>query len=541
MAEKKPSGFRFRLPWLLQPALTPTREPPTQPPRSTTQTSVTSTPAQRRPFRPPGIAPAPPAAAPTTVATTAPFSPKRSPPQSAASPPQPSVSSKSSVPKSPTAKTIEPLATQPANETQATTETLVPATPPQTPPFSPPRQTQSQSSPTQNSPPPPSISPNSSEPKSPIAKTTEPVAAQPAKETQTTTETISTIATAVPSTPPLSPPTEAQSQPNPPQISPPPLPSVSPKSSVPKYPTAKTIEPLATQPAKETQATTETPGPAIPHRVPPFSPPRQGQSQPSPPQTPPPTKQSSPPTKTTSEVSEIKSSTEITGEKPREITKVKGTQTKSMDSHSTDLKSQKPKLKTATRVPLHREIKDDVSKSIHKITTSSAKQSTDEKPASVITIAGTNTGALMHLGLDVIKRGYKLNSDTTAHDSAINGDESTQRDSEAGENKKPKAIVNSNIQGINNSVMFNSSVTERNPGVHLGFYRDLANINDSIMKNTESIEMQRAEVNITSPQKLVYDPTTGGSPGGALTEPSECEFEEDDPETSGKGYEIEVL
>ncbi|KAI3814667.1 hypothetical protein L1987_14310 [Smallanthus sonchifolius] len=83
--------------------------------------------------------------------------------------------------------------------------------------------------------------------------------------------------------------------------------------------------------------------------------------------------------------------------------------------------------------------------------------------------------------LDEIKRGYKLNSDTTAHD----GDGSSQRDSNASENKKPKAIVNSNIQGINNSMMFNSSVTERNPGVHLGFYRDLSSINDSMMKNTD--------------------------------------------------------
>ncbi|KAJ0536149.1 hypothetical protein HanIR_Chr09g0438401 [Helianthus annuus] len=600
MAEKKTFGFRFRLPWLPQSMLPRARELPTQPQRTATQTSVASTPAQRPPFRPPGKSPAPPppaapaaaplpaAPAPATVATPAPYLPRRSPPQPAASPPPPpppSISPKSSVPESPTAKTTESVAAQPApTETTQTIVTADPGTPSPSPPLNPFTQAQPQPSPPQT---PPSVSPKSSVPESPIAKTTEPVAAPPAKETQTTTEIVPTIENAGPATPPMqtqsppsppqtplppsvspksplpespiarstepvaaqpanetqatteivptienadlaTPPTQAQSPPSPPQTTPPP--SVSPKSSLPESPIAKTTEPVAAQPAKETRTTETIPtivtaGPATPPSPPQTSPPAKQSPTRTPPRSPsrsasePTSSPPSPTAKTTSEVSEIKTSTEITGEKnhvdtnnlsldekPRETT-----QTTSINSHSIDFKSRKPEL-TA--------IKDDISKYIHKI---AAKESTDENPANVITIAGDNTGALMNLSLDEIKGGHKL---TTDQDTTINEDESSQKDSE---NEEPDAIVNSNTQGINNSMMFESFVTERNPGVHLGFYSNLANVDDLVVKNTESIEMQRAEANITPPRQLVYDPTVGRS------------SEENDPQTSGISYEIEVL
>ncbi|KAD4888804.1 hypothetical protein E3N88_20877 [Mikania micrantha] len=422
MAEKKTSGFRFRLPWLLQPALPPIRGRPTQPPRTTTQTSVTSTPAQRPlPFRPPVRAPAPPPAAPPTPATEATptsFSPRQSPPPSVASPPPMSVSPNSSIPKS-TAKTVEPVASQPTKETQATI-TQVPSTPPQTAPFSQPRQAQSQPSPTQASPT-PTPTPFPSPPQTP----------QPAKQSQT-------------HTPPRS-PSQLDSE----------------HSNTPSS--------LSSRPTNTAMGN---------HLA--------------------------------------------LDEEPRQITELRETLTKSMELHSMGQKSQKPK-----RVPLHIEIKDDISKLIHDIATTSAQQYTDEKPTNIITIAGDNTGASMHLDLDEIKRGYKHTTDSTDHDTAINGD------SKASENEYPKAVVNSNITGINNSMMFSSSVTERNPGVHLGLHHhNPANINDSMMKNKESIEMQRAETNITPPQKLVYDPAM---------EASKFEFEEDDPVTSSRGYEIEVV
>lgn len=509
MAEKKPSGFRFRLPWLLQPSLTPAKEPPTKSPRATTQTSVASTPAQRPPFRPPGKAPAPapPVASPPMVATSAPASPEQSPPQSPSPPPP--VSTKSSAPKSPIGKSIEPVATQPAKEPQTTTETestietTGPVSPPQTRSFRPTRQVQFQPSPPQT---PPPAKPNS-QPSSPSHLPTPPQ----------------------PNSKPLS-PSRMAAQPH----------EVTQPEATSKPPSPVHLQPSQTRTPPRSPSSSPSPSPSS-------SQPRDK-----------PSKLPSPPTESTKEVSEIKRSIETTEEKipvhlnhvpqgeglsldakPREITKVEGGETKSMDSHSMETKLQKPKPITTARVPLHKEIKDDISKFIHKIATSSSKKSMDEKPASVITVAGDNTGASMHLGLDSIKRGYKLTTDGSAHDAAINGDRSSKRDSKAGENQETKAIVNSNIQGINNSMMFNSSVNERNPGVHLGFCRNLANINDSKMRNTESMEMQRAEVNITPPQKFIYEPTTERSRGELFMEPSDSE--PDDPETSGKGYEIEVL
>ncbi|XP_076919622.1 uncharacterized protein LOC143580506 [Bidens hawaiensis] len=316
MAEKKSSGlgFRFRLPWFPQASLPPARQSPTQPPRTTTQTSVASTSAQKPPFRPAGKALAPPPAAPpTTAATPQPFSPRRS---------QPSVSTKSSVPKSPTAKTTAPVATKPAKETQPTTETATPQTPP-----SPSSSSSSSSSPSTSS------SSSSSSPKSPTAKTTKFVAAQPPEETET--------------------------------------------------------------------------------------------------------------------------------------------------------------IQTSTA------IHTDISSFIHKIT---KKEPADETPAHAITLAGNNTGALMQLDLHELKRG----DNRTTDDNAI---ASSQKDNEKHtEAALPKAIVNSNIQGVNNSMMLNSSVTEGSPGVHLVFYGDVTNIEGLMMK---SVDMQRAEVNVTAPEKVVYDPVMG--------------------------------
>lgn len=440
MADNRPSFFRFRLPWLQQaPTPTPAPQQPTQSPRTTSQTSVASASAQRPPFRPPGSA-ASVQAAPLTEATPAPASPRRSPPQS--------------VPKSPIAETIEPVAKQPTEEKQTTTETI---------------------------------------------QTTETTSA---KETQTTTETIPTIETLGPTTPPQTPPRQPQSQ----QPSPPKSPPQFQLPSVPVSPTRIRTPPQANSQSRSPSRMATQTKPSF-MSSPEASPPRATSQPSSPTQTPPKS-----PSKTSSSPStpEIKRSTEIT--------KVKGTQTKSMNiPHSIETKSQKPKPKSAsTRVALPREIKDDISKFSHKIaTTSSSKQSMNEQPPNVITIAGDNKGAFMHLNSDAVKRDIK-------------------QDSKLGENEETKSIVNSNIQGIINSMMFNSSVTERNPGVHLVITRNLAaDMNDAKMKNAESMEMQRAEFNVSPPKKVIYDPSIGRS--------MQDDYEPDDFETSANSNEIEVL
>ncbi|XP_039069121.1 uncharacterized protein LOC120215519 [Hibiscus syriacus] len=111
------------------------------------------------------------------------------------------------------------------------------------------------------------------------------------------------------------------------------------------------------------------------------------------------------------------------------------------------------------QVPLHKEIREDVSKFVRKLVTGKPKLvTTDEKPMSVITLAGENSGASFRC------------------DSSSEGEESSRErqtmDSMIKENAAPKAYVNSNTQSINNSIMFESSLEGRNPGVHLDFFND---------------------------------------------------------------------
>ncbi|XP_024969760.1 proteoglycan 4-like [Cynara cardunculus var. scolymus] len=607
MAERKPSGFRFRLPWLLQPALTSRSAIAPEPPRTTTQTSVVSTPAQRPPFRPAGIAPAP-VARPSTLATPAPppVSPTQAPPRSATSPvpvvsSPPPVPAKSSAPKSALAKNLDPVANQPRKETQTTSEIAgaIPlgaartADDGETQPMKGTHNSTKMASPTTL----PAIDKVAATiktqttgetpgPAVPIAaaRTADVGETQPMEKTQATTElaspatplaidkvadTIKTQTTsetpgpAVPlaaakiteadefqSTKETQAATDMASSTTPPAI-------------------AKIANTIETQLTKETLTTTgtkptiETPAPATPPQRLPLRPPSPVNIQPLQTDTSPrsPSRLASQSTEkpsssspiTTSAVSHntpgnmaIDSNNVSQGvdlaldAKSKEIAKAKGKQTKSLNRHSmdkiTERKSQKPKAIPSARLSLHREIKDDIFKFIHKMATSPPKRYMDEKPASVVTVAGDNTGASMHLGSDVtkrdIQRGYKVNP-------AINGEgNSNGRDSESNENEETKAIVNSNIQGINNSMMFNSSVTDRNPGVHLGFFHNIANNNDSKMENRGSMETHKAEANITPQQTLVYDPTIGRCLEGVSMEA--CDLEADDDKKSVKGYEIEV-
>ncbi|XP_039043327.1 proteoglycan 4-like [Hibiscus syriacus] len=110
------------------------------------------------------------------------------------------------------------------------------------------------------------------------------------------------------------------------------------------------------------------------------------------------------------------------------------------------------------QVPLHKEIREDVSKFVRKLVTGKPKLTTDEKPVSVITLAGENSGASFRC------------------DSSSDGEESSRgrktMDSMIKESAAPKAYVNSNTQSINNSIMLESSLEGRNPGVHLDFFND---------------------------------------------------------------------
>ncbi|KAK9270115.1 hypothetical protein L1049_025689 [Liquidambar formosana] len=188
-----------------------------------------------------------------------------------------------------------------------------------------------------------------------------------------------------------------------------------------------------------------------------------------------------------------------------------------MDRNNVSQSHQKPGTFTGERANLHKGIREDISKFVHKMGTGDPKQLMSGKPASVITLAGENRGATMHLGSESgkkevsvhIRRGYKINPDESA-EATTDGEGSSKgrssKNSMTKENLATKAYVNSNTQSINNSILFNGSVTERNPGVQLALS---GNPTEPINSNgeTESLETRKAEFNITPAEKLTYEPT----------------------------------
>ncbi|GAB4846815.1 hypothetical protein Ancab_025822 [Ancistrocladus abbreviatus] len=178
---------------------------------------------------------------------------------------------------------------------------------------------------------------------------------------------------------------------------------------------------------------------------------------------------------------------------------------------------QKPAMSNGEKAALHKEIKEDVSKLAHKLGVRRPNQALDEKPFSIITLAGENRGATMHLGSDPekrartihIHRGYKTNPDestesTTDAEGASNDGKSG--DQKAEEDMATKAYINSNAQGINNALVLNCSVAERNPGVQFSFSRSLID-HEKLKKDTGTSVTRKAEFNLTPAEKLTYAPT----------------------------------
>ncbi|KAF5739377.1 isoflavone reductase family protein [Tripterygium wilfordii] len=198
------------------------------------------------------------------------------------------------------------------------------------------------------------------------------------------------------------------------------------------------------------------------------------------------------------------------------IKTVDTTQPKDKSAYSKSL--QKNSLSNGEQAPLQKEIKEDISKFVQKLTTEQSKQPMDEKPISVMTLAGENKGASMHLGSQAkkrggslhIHRGYKTNPedspDATTDGEGRGRSKGKHKDPKTKEEMATKAYVNSNTQGVNNSIMFGSSVNERNPGVQLAFSHNFAEPSRYSSK-PEPLETSKAEFNITPAEKLTYAPT----------------------------------
>ncbi|KAB2075996.1 hypothetical protein ES319_A06G010000v1 [Gossypium barbadense] len=169
------------------------------------------------------------------------------------------------------------------------------------------------------------------------------------------------------------------------------------------------------------------------------------------------------------------------------------------------------------QVPLQNEIRDDVCKFVHKLTAEQLELPTDEKSISVVTLAGENRGASFHLGSESSKkeglvhihRGYKINPDDSP-DATTDGEESSRgrkpNASVTKENPASTAYANNNIQSINNSIVCESSVNARNPGVYLELIHNLAESTKSKAKE-EHTEPGKTRFNITPAEKRTYEPT----------------------------------
>ncbi|CAL5340692.1 unnamed protein product [Camellia sinensis] len=129
-----------------------------------------------------------------------------------------------------------------------------------------------------------------------------------------------------------------------------------------------------------------------------------------------------------------------------------------------------PTISNGKRAPLLKQIRGDISKFVHKIATQHPKFPMEKKPVTVITLAGENRGASMQLGAESTEKegaihihvGYMINPYENTEVTS-DGEEGSE-DSSTEEDRAEKACINGNVQGINNSILLHSSITEENPG-----------------------------------------------------------------------------
>ncbi|KAJ8540983.1 hypothetical protein K7X08_001799 [Anisodus acutangulus] len=167
-------------------------------------------------------------------------------------------------------------------------------------------------------------------------------------------------------------------------------------------------------------------------------------------------------------------------------------------------------------IPFNKEVKGNISKFIDRMAIGDGKQNLGEGPVSVITLAGDNRGASMQLGTDSsrkgraihIHRGYKLNPDESADattDTEANSEGRQPNDARTMKDQEVEAYLNCNVQGLNNSITFDSSIEGKNPGIHMSFPR----MPSEPIKSSEGtgFEAHKVEFNVTPAQKHTYERT----------------------------------
>lgn len=111
----------------------------------------------------------------------------------------------------------------------------------------------------------------------------------------------------------------------------------------------------------------------------------------------------------------------------------------------------------------------------------SGKPHEKQKAAESINLAGHNVGAVMEI--DKSSVGHRLGGETVRKNETEGGDvgrdgnEEKKKEEKKKKEKKEKkekkvpmtAFMNSNFQSVNNSVLYDSSCSHRDPGLHLKF------------------------------------------------------------------------
>ncbi|KAL1210159.1 hypothetical protein V5N11_029581 [Cardamine amara subsp. amara] len=183
---------------------------------------------------------------------------------------------------------------------------------------------------------------------------------------------------------------------------------------------------------------------------------------------------------------------------------------------------------------MSKRIKEDVKDGISKLTW--GKSNGDEKSVSVFTLTGENRGATMGIGSEKdkkdgevhIHRGYRSNPDESPN--------TTTTETEGGrrpfkgknlededEEDKVRAYVNGNTQGINNSIVVESSVTENDPGIHMSLIFEKSK--KEIINQPENVVEKKPET-VKATEKLRSEPRVRRRClRGLLAESSESEPE----------------
>lgn len=172
------------------------------------------------------------------------------------------------------------------------------------------------------------------------------------------------------------------------------------------------------------------------------------------------------------------------------------------DRSTSRMSFQKIVSSTAEQAPPHKQIREDARK-LHKQATGNQML---ENLVSVITLTGENRGASMHSSSEPAKeeesvhihRRYKSNPDDSLEsttDEEVNNKDRSFEDGTSQDDQQTSAYINSNVQSINNAIVFNSFVTEGNSGVEAVFPQNPA---ESIKSNgkSEPLETHNAQFTI---------------------------------------------